>query len=611
MAETEAYLHLTQDDRLQMEAEIDHYRRESPLIPARLSHHFNTSLPVMRLPDELLVEVFVMYVCRWHSGSGSGTASGRTQASLTSHYGWIRLTHVCHHWREIALHTPMLWTNIKVTRSEVTAAFIARSGNLPLRVEASYMVRKFQTELYSLWKPLLRVASRIKSLREHHEVYTLKFPPLQANEYLCSELRVLELSYGRDGPQALPPCISTSLPHLHTLATRRVDVLNLKPLLAPSLKSLTLRELYVSFMWPKFFRALGQLTALEHLTLEDSFLPLPDDYRELPLIIGEVVTLPSLRSLRLKSRALGVEPAWMLRNLSFPGDAVFEIVHRNPDEIEGALLEHNPATDDDDVQCLTEALELRLSGATSGTLEPPLSILTLYLSHSFAPYGDKWPMVELRGWSSVIHLDGSTASDSTIRSAIEDNPSRFLMQWSPYQDEDNINMLLDQICRVQSLGQVQTLVVPVAAEFSGHLSSESLRRGLAHLRNVRSVFASGEGVESLLAAMRPAHPEEDTLFPSLQILHLSNYFFEITFGLGPRPWRERKPLGYRFLNDALRWRVEQGLRLPRLVITNSHCIQAEYIEALRENVGELVWDGALRPDAELLFDNFSSEHSET
>lgn len=310
-----------------------------------------------------------------------------------------------------------------------------------------------------MWKPLLRVSSRIYSLREHHEKYIWgKFPPLQENEYLCSELRVLELSYKQNSQSTWPPLLSTSLPHLHTLTTRRADVLNLRPLLtgSPSLRSLTLHLHYYGWKWPVFFRAVGQLTALEHLTLEDSFRSPPYDYKELPLVIGKVVALPSLRSLHLKSHPLSEKPAWILRNLSFPGDAFLEVAHSNPDETEGApFWEMHEA---DNVRCLTTALEMRLSGRTSGVLEHPPSVLTLSLSQTFSSYGDV-PMVELTGCPSTIQLSDTTPPELTMGRAPEDNPpASFLVQWFP-KDKHNVDMLADELWRVQSFERVQTLVL--------------------------------------------------------------------------------------------------------------------------------------------------------
>ena len=62
-----------------------------------------TLVPIHRLPSELLVEIF--YLCQdklWvHKNGMRGL-------------GWITLTEVCGHWRDLAIHTPGLWVNINL-----------------------------------------------------------------------------------------------------------------------------------------------------------------------------------------------------------------------------------------------------------------------------------------------------------------------------------------------------------------------------------------------------------------------------------------------------------------------------------------------------------------
>ena len=109
--------------------------------------------------------------------------------------------------------------------------------------------------------------------------------------------------------------------------------------------------------------------------------------------------------------------------------------------------------------------------------------------------------------------------------------------------------------------------------------------------------------------MRPLHTDGNALFPSLQTLSLSDYFFET--GDGPVPWIAHEPRGYTFLRDALQWRVEQRLRLPKLTLTNLYRARVEYIDVLRRNVGELIWDDVISTDDFVFDDMISPEHSET
>lgn len=56
-------------------------------------------------------------------------------------YHWIGITHVCRHWRIVALESPRLWQNILITtvqpkKIEVVVAFLLRSKRTPLHIKA-------------------------------------------------------------------------------------------------------------------------------------------------------------------------------------------------------------------------------------------------------------------------------------------------------------------------------------------------------------------------------------------------------------------------------------------------------------------------------------------
>jgi hypothetical protein len=86
----------------------------------------NTLAPISRLPPETLAEIFSRL-----------PFSGDDNEDVP-YLAWIGVTHVCHRWREIALHSPYLWNHIDFT--ELTLAgfteILARAKMLPLHFEA-------------------------------------------------------------------------------------------------------------------------------------------------------------------------------------------------------------------------------------------------------------------------------------------------------------------------------------------------------------------------------------------------------------------------------------------------------------------------------------------
>jgi F-box-like len=83
--------------------------------------------PVRRLPSELLGEIFCYCLPQNYDEEGA-------------HKAVMLPSHVCKHWRDVALSTPTLWTNIvlRVTdetfesQAALVTAWFSRSGDLPL-----------------------------------------------------------------------------------------------------------------------------------------------------------------------------------------------------------------------------------------------------------------------------------------------------------------------------------------------------------------------------------------------------------------------------------------------------------------------------------------------
>ncbi|KAI0051947.1 hypothetical protein FA95DRAFT_107632 [Auriscalpium vulgare] len=69
----------------------------------------NDSLPVARLPPEILAEIFTLL------SSIDKAASWREKDKIKTYLGWLSVTHVCQIWRDVALLKPALWaSNITV-----------------------------------------------------------------------------------------------------------------------------------------------------------------------------------------------------------------------------------------------------------------------------------------------------------------------------------------------------------------------------------------------------------------------------------------------------------------------------------------------------------------
>lgn len=100
----------------------------------------STSLPlhgIRSLPPELLCDIFQLYVDAF-SQRAPPVDYQSLVAAYKSPYCWIRVTHVCQHWRDVALAMPHLWSSVVVTHEKklvkITRKMLLRSGNAPLHL---------------------------------------------------------------------------------------------------------------------------------------------------------------------------------------------------------------------------------------------------------------------------------------------------------------------------------------------------------------------------------------------------------------------------------------------------------------------------------------------
>ncbi|KAF5325130.1 hypothetical protein D9619_010050 [Psilocybe cf. subviscida] len=85
----------------------------TPLLARR-----NALAPVFKLPNEILVDIFLILRNFW-------------KPSLKC---WHQVTQVCRHWRHVAIDAPILWTDIYVLSHEYTLLMLQRSQKAPLEV---------------------------------------------------------------------------------------------------------------------------------------------------------------------------------------------------------------------------------------------------------------------------------------------------------------------------------------------------------------------------------------------------------------------------------------------------------------------------------------------
>ncbi|KAI0280971.1 hypothetical protein BC826DRAFT_437204 [Russula brevipes] len=95
------------------------------LLTYALLTHRNTLAPVSVLPPEVLARIFHL------------VALAESSRAETGNLRWIGVTHVCRHWRQVALDDSSLWARISGSMAKATwvCEMLARARNAPLSID--------------------------------------------------------------------------------------------------------------------------------------------------------------------------------------------------------------------------------------------------------------------------------------------------------------------------------------------------------------------------------------------------------------------------------------------------------------------------------------------
>lgn len=194
---------------LQLQPALNSRTNTSLTIPSRSNQ--NTKAPIARLPIETISEIFLLL-----------QKSQDSRSHREHPWSWMTISHICSHWRAIALSTQELWTVIETAKHatiEQTKAFLARSGTSQLVVHHrdnwglnDKALQRFMLTLTHL--------HRVREMR----IFTLDNFPVELREVLLANPAPLLQTF-----------------HLFTQSDRLFDVRELFQEQAPKLKTLALQ----------------------------------------------------------------------------------------------------------------------------------------------------------------------------------------------------------------------------------------------------------------------------------------------------------------------------------------------------------------------------------
>jgi len=277
---------------------------------------YNTLSIIARLPPEILS---IIFKC----------VASATQASCNPVYhriSWIKLTHVCTHWRRVALECPSLWTTIPLAHPRWAEEMLARSREAPLTIVADVVPHK--NRQMELVQSVITRMHQIQKLSLTQRPYSSSGGPL---EKILADLvnpapllESLSVVFNRTNNIPTPPLnlFSGEAPRLRELELR--DCLVAWD--APFLRTLT--SLKMAFIPPvarptmgQIIAALGSMPNLEILDLSDI---LPRQGTSTMAISEPIISLPHLTQLHVESDAPECE--FLLNHLNYPPSASTTII---------------------------------------------------------------------------------------------------------------------------------------------------------------------------------------------------------------------------------------------------------------------------------------------
>ncbi|KAH9169902.1 hypothetical protein EDB89DRAFT_1888493 [Lactarius sanguifluus] len=262
----------------------------------------NALTPISSLPTEVIAAIFSIL----RLVASSFTTLGESPDRLA----WLRVTHVCHYWREIALNQPLFWSHVNFTTltSAGVAETLARAKTAPLYLEARVPAGWWDDARFSVFQKELQAhVSHICHLDISAEEFRLR----EILEGLVSPAPTLEhLSLSSVGhwdreltSRVLAPntLFDDTAPRLSHLELHNCDI-SWKSQLMKGLKYLEIR-MPTKNAGPSLSYWLDALDEMPQLTTLDlhSASPVAPPGALLPSGVERTITLPSLAHLNISS----------------------------------------------------------------------------------------------------------------------------------------------------------------------------------------------------------------------------------------------------------------------------------------------------------------------
>ncbi|KAI0044722.1 hypothetical protein FA95DRAFT_1561908 [Auriscalpium vulgare] len=281
---------------------------ESATHDVAVQHNFRTS--IVHLPLEILSHIFTILSSIYPPRQYRAVRQNKLDL------GWVKITHVCRHWRHVAIQDRILWaTNLAIPSplgNDWIAAFLSRADSVPLIISDP---RSFE---YFVSDPQLAiVATNLARVRVLHLCGMDDM--LSALSHPAPLIHTLFLELFPDRYNTTSPALWTGLlggiagaPALRHLRVRTGGSVPWMSPLISQLVSLDIEDQGNSPDLPALFDALGKMPRLERLVCQLGLGAHGQPHR--------VIALPALHRLRLQTTTEAAHLAFA--HLALPAEVV-------------------------------------------------------------------------------------------------------------------------------------------------------------------------------------------------------------------------------------------------------------------------------------------------
>ncbi|KAF8066614.1 hypothetical protein FPV67DRAFT_1495703 [Lyophyllum atratum] len=470
---------------------------------------------------------------------------------------WFRVSHVCSHWRRVALECPSLWSDIPFSCPRWAEEMLARSKMAPLTIKAMFggeypRLRSSAAFREATFKTALSQLSRIRhlSLNQSHGE-TRAFRELARSlDSPAPLLETFEIHFTSTSDEnTLPQDLFSGVsPRLVRIGITNCGLNWGAPIFA-NLVSLQVAKIPNASRPPVhlFISALSHMSRLEKLELDSDFASASGELTTL----ATTVNLPQLVHLNVSSRL--VNCVSLMDHITYPSDARVTI------KCDLSGFHQIPATGPFLVRRLVDTLGRRIEGPIRSVAVDWERILawTSSLIPPLLTYSQGMPQLDI---TFTPHQMPNFATD-IVTNVLPPLP----LQSVEYVRIQGID--LSKATWVNHFGSLSQLkYLEVGSDCSGFL------------------LALSTGT----SALEPCDQAADIQFKAVERLTIKEWTLDERFRSGGAG-KIRDMI--ESFSDCLKARRERGTALSKLVLDCCRHVTEEDVEVLKKIVKDVEWDG--------------------